>query len=264
MTCFVDMFLLCISKVSGTRRQCRAKRVGFRIWLSHPKCGDVLRLSGKSASILWSTKASHVAGLGSHLPISPDKWKQTHWRISITSSFTTDLSRHSKHPHWAGKWISNLYWVLTMGTAQHQAQHGALWAYLVNWTQRMSICVAFLKRAKAGREGRAGWARSSVWPKIDRRELCVMACDAGYMHVYIYQNENQTAKQKNHCTVHLQYTDYFLSYFFFVFERKGLMQIVFQSRLELLIALPQLLECWNSRRVSWCLNSSEWFFFYGT
>lgn len=48
-----------------------------------------------------------------------------------------------------------------------------------------------------------------------------MACDAGYMHVYIYQNENQTAKQKNHCTVHLQYTDYFLSYFFFCFWKKG-------------------------------------------
>lgn len=44
-----------------------------------------------------------------------------------------------------------------------------------------------------------------------------MVCDVGYMHVYIYQNENQTTKQKNHCTVHLQYTYYFLSYFFFVF-----------------------------------------------
>lgn len=262
MACFVDMSLLCISKVSGKRRQCRAKRVGFRMWLSHPKCGDVLRPSGKHASVLWSTKASHIAGLGSHLPISPDKWKQTHVRISITSLFTTGLSRQSKHPHWAGKWINKLYWVLTMGTTQHQVQHGALWACLVNWTWLISICVAFLKRAKAGREGRAGWERSSVWPKIDWRELCVMACDVGYMHVYIYQNENQTTKQNNHCTVHLQYTYYFLSYFFF-FERKGLMQIVFQSRLELLIPLSQLFECWNYRRVPWCLNSNDWFF-YGT
>lgn len=122
--------------------------------------------------------------------------------------------------------------------------------------------------SKKGKSWKRRWSGLGEVQRLTKNRLKGALCDGlwCWLHAHIHlpkRKPDHQTKESLYCTLTV-YILFFKSLFFF--ERKGLMQLwmafVFQSRLELLIPLPQLLECWNYRGVPWCLHSSEWVFWW--